>query len=200
MGFGLGGGFGQFRFGRTLVRFGWVPLGSYVKFPGQDLRPTDRPPAVLPRERTYQQVHPLARVPFVLSAPAVTLALGLALLWAAGETDLLADIRNGWKDIPVPGPLSVGRRAGEAWLRSFAGPGGLVRGAGLTATFFGLVNLLPVPIVSGGAALGQFVECLTSRQFAEKRFMPAMMLLALPLVAVVACWVIGVGQAVFIHG
>jgi membrane-associated protease RseP (regulator of RpoE activity) len=196
-GVGLGGGLGAFRVGRTVVRFGWIPIGGYVKFPGQDPLDNKPRPSLRPGERYYQDVHPLQRVPFVLSAPGVLTLLGLALLVAAGKTDPLDGLKRVWASVPETGPIALSRRAGEAWLQSFSGPGGVLRGAAVTATFFGLLNLVPAPITSGGVALATLLEWLTSREFAEKWLTR----LLLPLVVVVAIfvlgWLFGVAQAVF---
>jgi hypothetical protein len=196
-GVGVGGVLVGFHVGRTQVRVNWLPMGGYVKFTGQDPLKEKSPFTPMPGEQRYDQVHPLARVPFVLSAPLATVLLGLALLSAAGELRLLNDLKEWLTNPPRVGPISLARRVAEAWLRQFSGPGGTIRGAGITAICVGVFNLLPVPFCSGGLALVAVVEWLTSPRFARKWFDRASVPFMLALLLVWVGLMIGVALTVF---
>src|SRR5687768_16786806 len=139
----------RFRVGRTLVRINWIPLGGYVKFKGIR-QPDDDPSSIGDDEVTFAEVHPLRRALIAISGPVVLLALGGCLLgpsrtyafFASLPANLLHAINEGG----VIGTL-------RAFFSGFGDPSMVIRRTGELALFFGTINMLPVPIVSGGIAL-----------------------------------------------
>jgi membrane-associated protease RseP (regulator of RpoE activity) len=140
----FGGALLRFRWGGTWFVVNWLPVGGFVKMKGM----TGQPDAA----DGWRGLSRLSRAAFCLAGPWAVLALGLCVL---GPAKFKADL------LRVPGQLV------EVLRRDGPGAGGILYFVehapfrdvlGAVAVLFGIVNLLPLPIVNGGQAIAELLD------------------------------------------
>jgi len=137
----------------VVIRLNLLPLGSYVRYPGADATGGPAGFALLSTPR---------KVAITVSAPLCCAIAGACICIANGQSD--------WPNKAVRW-LAHNVFSTPAWqtaltnfLASIASPSGVWRAFGIITLILGVLNLLPIPAASGGAAVGYLIEPILGRK------------------------------------
>jgi membrane-associated protease RseP (regulator of RpoE activity) len=147
------------RVGQTWVGIGWLPMGGYVKFAGQnELRRENSP-----EPGTWPALHPVCRTAIVLSGPALLLVFACTIV---GPRVALSEAA----EVPRQSIQALSGKYPDL-MRGFfrfvdSADARLV--IGIMAAKVGVLNLFPIPILNGGQALIEAAQGLARRPLPQR--------------------------------
>lgn len=171
----------------TRFRFGGLLLGGYVKFPGQ---------GEAGEPCGFNTLHPVRQAAIALSGPVAAAFAGLMICLASGNEGVIgravAWIASG--DVLY---FESWKSCLRALLLSVASAGDVPRVAGAVMLLFGMFNLLPLPVFSGGVAARIIWELTTRRKISDRLWtqlaVPGLLLVA----AFAVVWVCALVSVLF---
>jgi membrane-associated protease RseP (regulator of RpoE activity) len=164
----------QFRIGQAQFRLGAFMVGGYVKFPAQ--RDDGRPSG-------FMLLHPIRQATIALSGPVLCALAGWALCEVGGADGIIGHIAQWFRSEDLR-QWQCWRLAVRTLLTDMSSISDLPRAAGSVMLAFGLLNLIPVPVLSGGLAARILGEYAVGRKTGEKVWAGLAYVGLLPLLAV----------------
>lgn len=129
------------------ISLGWLPVGGSVRIRGMTEEGDVRP-------GTYSALPPLRKVAIALAGPLALLIFALLLLGPSGVAQSIAHGPRGLRDVLAEG---LGWQHGAPALTGFVAlldHGSVFQIAGVVAVQMAWINLLPLPAMNGGVAVG----------------------------------------------